>query len=120
LNIIFSINSCFPLVLLKFIFDFDRLYKSSKDNSPFSNFLPFPESKLLYLLLIIFEYGDSFINLSAIINALAKVSAPPICAKNKSSGSVEFLLSFASKFTPPPCNPPDFKRLTLLQLSLEY
>ena len=90
-----------------------RSYKSSNFNLPSSNFLPSPESKLSYLFLSISDKGESVSNLSAIKSALAKVSAPPICAKNKSSESVEFLLNLASKFIPPPFNPPAFKNTNI-------
>lgn len=82
-------------------FSIAKLRKSSKLNFPCSNSLPLPESKEAYLFARIFLYSDFCKMASAVINARAKVSIPPICAWNKSAASVEFLLRFASKLMPP-------------------
>ena len=53
-------------------------YKSDNSSFPSANDLPFPESNELYLFDLNALYEEDVIILSAVINALAKVSAPPI------------------------------------------
>ena len=51
--------------------------------------------------------------LYADLNPSAQVSIAPIWANRRSSGSRDCLLSLASKFTPPPFNPPAFKKTNI-------
>src|SRR5690606_11995978 len=110
---IFSYNSCFPLVNGNSPFSWAILYKSTKLSFPFSNSFPLPESKELYRSWRIFSYAEEEMILSAVSRPLAKVSAPPIWAWKISSRSVEFLLILASKFTPPPCSPPALRNTSM-------
>ncbi len=75
---IFSNNSCLPLSGPN---SFDSLaisYRSFNFNFPFSKSLPSPPSKVLYRFFLSSAYEDEEIILSAVINARANVSAPPI------------------------------------------